>query len=65
NIENRNAYVKILAGGVPQKAFDMRTLDFPRGNQSQVDDLIHLSSLTYGRDRATVENMIRERYLVH
>ncbi|MFH1178520.1 MAG: DUF87 domain-containing protein, partial [bacterium] len=46
NIENRNAYVKILAGGVPQKAFDMRTLDFPRGNQSQVDDLIHLSSLT-------------------
>ena len=65
NIENRNAYVKILAGGVPQKAFDMRTADFPVGNPSQVDDLIHLSSLTYGRDRATVENMIRERYLSH
>ena len=65
NIENRNAYVKILAGGVPQKAFDMRTADFPIGNPSQIDDLIHLSSLTYGRDRATVENMIRERYLSH
>jgi len=63
NIENRNAYVKILAGGVPQKAFDMRTPDFPKGNPSQIDDLIHLSSLTYGRDRATVENTIRERYL--
>ena len=63
NIENRNAYVKILAGGVPQKAFDMRTADFPIGNPAQIDDLIHLSSLTYGRDRATVENMIRERYL--
>jgi len=63
NIENRNAYVKILAGGVPQKAFDIKTPDFPHGNPSQVDDLIQLSSLTYGRDRATVENAIRERYL--
>lgn len=63
NIENRNAYVKILAAGVPQKAFDMKTPDLPAGNPSQVDDLIHLSSTTYGRDRATVENTIRERYL--
>lgn len=63
NIENRNAYMKILAKGVPQKPFDMKTADLPALNQSQVDDLIHLSSLTYGRDRATVETMIRERYL--
>ncbi|MCR4333659.1 MAG: type IV secretory system conjugative DNA transfer family protein, partial [Patescibacteria group bacterium] len=65
NIENRNAYVKILTGGVPQKPFDMKTPNLPALNHSQVDDLIHLSSLTYGRDRATVENMIRERYLSH
>jgi hypothetical protein len=63
NLEFRNAYVKILSRGVPQKAFDMKTPDLPEGNQAQIDDLIHLSSLTYGRDRATVENMIRERYL--
>ena len=63
NIENRNAYVKILTGGIPQKPFDMKTADLPPLNLAQVDDLIHLSSLTYGRDRATVENMIRERYL--
>ncbi|MDD2657515.1 MAG: TraM recognition domain-containing protein [Candidatus Pacebacteria bacterium] len=63
NIENRNAYMKILVGGVPQKPFDMETPGLPALNQAQVDDLIHLSSLTYGRDRATVENMIRERYL--
>ncbi|MBI4088556.1 hypothetical protein HY415_00460 [Candidatus Kaiserbacteria bacterium] len=63
NIENRNAYVKILVGGVPQKPFDLKTPDLPPLNHVQVDDLIHLSSLTYGRDRATVENMIRERYL--
>ena len=65
NLESRNAYVKILAGGVPQKPFDMKTPDLPPVNLAQVDDLINLSSLTYGRDRATVENMIRERYLSH
>lgn len=63
NLETRNAYVKILSKGVPQKPFDMKTPDLSAGNPTQVDDLMHLSSLTYGRDRATVENMIRERYL--
>ncbi|MDE1919446.1 MAG: DUF87 domain-containing protein [Patescibacteria group bacterium] len=63
NIENRNAYVKILAKGIPQKPFDLKTPDLPAANPAQVDDLVHLSSLTYGRDRATVESMIRERYL--
>ncbi|MHB8709942.1 MAG: type IV secretory system conjugative DNA transfer family protein [Minisyncoccota bacterium] len=65
NLEFRNAYAKILARGVPQKPFDMITPDVPPLNHAQVDDLIQLSSLTYGRDRATVENMIRERYLSH
>ena len=63
NIENYNAYVKILSAGVPQKPFDLKTPTPKKGNPAQIDDLIQLSSLTYGRDRATVENMIRERYL--
>jgi hypothetical protein len=63
NLEFRNAYVKILAQGVPQKPFNIRTPDLPLGDQTQVDDLMQLSSLTYGRDRATVEGTIRERYL--
>ncbi|MDD3531063.1 MAG: hypothetical protein PHV99_00490 [Candidatus Pacebacteria bacterium] len=63
NIENRNAYVKILSGGVPQKPFDIMTPDLPVLNHEQTDDLVHLSSLTYGRDRATIESVIRERYL--
>ncbi len=63
NLETRNAYMKILAKGIPQKPFDMKTADLPSLNHAQTDDLIHLSSLTYGRDRATVESMIRERYL--
>ncbi len=65
NIENRNAYVRILAGGVPQKPFDIKTPELSLGSPAQIDDLMQLSTLTYGRDRATVENMIRERYLSH
>ena len=65
NIENFNAYVKILVNGVPQKPFDIHVPKFPLGNEAQIADLIQLSALTYGRDRATVETMIRERYLSH
>jgi hypothetical protein len=63
NIENYNAYVKILAQGIPQKPFNITTLPPPPGNNAQVDDLRELSYLTYGRDRATVEAMIKQRYL--
>lgn len=63
NIENRNAYVKILSGGVPQKPFNLKTLNFNPGNKEQIDDLRELSYLTYGRDRATIEGAIRSRYL--
>ncbi len=63
NTENRNAYVRILANGMPQKPFNIKTIDLRPGNPDQVDDLRQLSFLTYGRDRATVEGIIRARYL--
>ena len=63
NIENQNAYARILANGVPQKPFNFKTLRLSPGNPDQVDDLRELSYLTYGRDRAAVENAIRARYM--
>lgn len=63
NIENRNAYVRLLAKGVPQKPFNIKTINLEEGNRDQVDDLRQLSYLTYGRDRQTVESTIRARYL--
>jgi hypothetical protein len=53
----------MLAGGVPQKPFNMKTRSPIEGNKAQVDDLRELSYLTYGRDRATIESNIRSRYL--
>ncbi len=63
NIENYNAYVRILAGGVPQKPFNITSLPPVQGNKDQIDDLRELSYLTYGRDREQVESLIRSRYL--
>ena len=63
NIENRNAYVRLLASGIPQKPFNIKTANLAEGNLEQVDDLRQLSYLTYGRDRTTVERTIHARYL--
>lgn len=62
-IENYNAYLRMLANGVPEKPFNIKTLPPSEGNIAQVDDLRELSYLTYGRDRATVEASIKARYL--
>jgi hypothetical protein len=63
NIENFNAYVRMLARGVPQKPFNIKTAPPSAGNPAQIDDLRQLSYLTYGRDRQQVEDMIRARFL--
>jgi hypothetical protein len=63
NIENYNAYIRMLANGVPQKPFNLKILPPVTGNPDQVDDLRELSYLTYGRDREEVERSIRQRYL--
>jgi hypothetical protein len=63
NIENYNMYMRMLAGGVPQKPFNVKTPAPIVGNINQVDDLRELSSLTYGRDRTMVESTIRSQYL--
>lgn len=63
NIENYNAYVRLLARGVPQKPFNIKTPPPAPTNPAQVDDLRELSALVYGRDRTQVENLIRSRYM--
>lgn len=61
NIENYNAHIRLLSRGVPQPPFTLRTPPLPSGNQAQVDDLRTLSYLTYAKDRAAVEERIRQR----
>src|SRR3989344_2803816 len=62
NLNNRNAYVRLLAHGRPVRPFNMETLAPKEGNIGNIAKLKQLSYLKYGRDRIGVEAEIMERY---
>ncbi len=63
NIENRQAAVRILAGGSPTKPFNIGTLAPVTADPSQVSALVKRSLETYARPRRQVEMEISSRYL--
>jgi hypothetical protein len=62
NLDNRNAYVRLLADGRPVKPFNMETLAPEKGDPSRADKLRELSSLKYGRRREEVEAEVMGKY---
>ncbi len=62
NIDNRNAYLKLLVGGKPAKAFNIEVPPPSKGNSTIIETLKQLSYLTYGGDRATIEADILKKY---
>lgn len=62
NIDNLNAYVKILANGRPVKPFSLFVPFPPRGSKLLLDKVKELSYLKYGKDRASVEEEILAKY---
>jgi hypothetical protein len=63
NIENQNAYVKLMVSGKYPPPFSMRTTfkKFPQGDPAMRDLIIQISRNVYGRDRALVEEEILRR----
>ena len=61
NIENRNAFVRLLIKGQPSRPFNMKTIDFKPGSREVRDKLKELSRLTYGRPNREIENEILAR----
>jgi hypothetical protein len=62
NIDNLNAYIKILAQGRPVSPFDIQ-IDFPPpGDNTNVGSIIDLSKQKYGKDREEVETAIMDKY---
>jgi len=62
NIDNFNAYAKILANGKPAKPFNF-TLEKPeKGNPGRGDQLKELSYLTFGRPRSEIDAEILQKY---
>ena len=62
NIDNHNAYLKMLVDGRPAKPFSIETLPPAPAKLEVAENLKQLSHLTYGRDRDEVEEEIRARY---
>lgn len=63
NIENQNAYVKLMVSGKYPPAFSIRTTfkKFPQGNPQMKELITQISRNVYGRDRSLVEEEIKRR----
>jgi len=62
NLDNYNAYLKILVNGQPQPPFNIQTITPQKGKPEIIEQLKELSSLKYGTERAVVEKKIMSKY---
>lgn len=64
NIENWNAYMKMLVQGSPEKPFNIATMPPGKGDPAVADKLRDLSAQTYGRPRADIEAIVQRKYSI-
>lgn len=62
NLDNHNAYLKLLVHGRPVRPFNIETLPPPIGNKEIISKLQELSYLKFGRDRVEVEAEVMRKY---
>ena len=62
NVDNLNAYLKLLSNGKPVRPFSIVESYPPKGDINIGDKLKQLSYLTYGKDRTEVEEDIMHKY---
>ncbi len=62
NIDNFNAYLKLLINGQTSRPFNIRAFPPQKGNPEIALQAQKLSSLKYGRPKDLIEEEIRERY---
>lgn len=62
NLDNFNAYVKMITSGETSRAFSLRLIPPPKTDSAKILALKNLSSSRYCRLRQEVEKEIRERY---
>ena len=62
NLDNRNAYMKLLVAGRPVKPFSLETVPPPEGKRDNIEKLKELSYLKFGRAREEVEAEIMAKY---
>lgn len=61
NLDNFNAYARLMSGGKTTAPFNFMTYPPKKGNPVVAEQVKALSSTAYGRDRETVEAEVRTR----
>lgn len=64
NINNRNAYLKLLVNGKPARPFNIEIMPPTTGDKEKANLLKELSYTRYGKPKEEIENMILEKYKV-
>lgn len=62
NLDNYNAYLRLLSNNQPIKPFNIETLPFTQGSGMVAEQIKDLSYQNYGRDRGEVEAEIMKKY---
>ncbi len=62
NLDNYNAYLRLLANNQPIRPFNIETLPFTKGDLMTAQNVKELSYQKYGRDRGEVEGEIMKKY---
>ena len=62
NIDNWNAYAKLLINNLTSKPFNLTTYPAPKENRELIEALKELSRLKYGRDQELIKEEISRRY---
>lgn len=62
NVENRNAYVRLLSNGSPTQPFSIHTMKPHPTDFEYATQIMEYSALRYGRARDTIEAEIQARY---
>lgn len=64
NIDNRNAYLRLLVNGKPAKPFNVEVLPPPKGESALIGELKEMSYLKYGKPREEIEKLIMAKYKI-
>jgi type IV secretory pathway TraG/TraD family ATPase VirD4 len=61
-IDNRHAYMSLLANGTPKRPFDLATYPPQKGDATRIETLKELSYITYGRPADEVNEEIMRKF---
>jgi hypothetical protein len=64
NIDNYNAYLRLLVNGKPAKPFNILVPPPLKGDTGQLEKLKEMSYLKYGKPREEIENLIMQKYKI-